>query len=566
MTLSHQRKQIQRRKQKLASGADQDDGVLLPQSDTADLVQRAQTDTSRLSPHDVLQLQRTLGNQAVGRLMIQRTPQQDEVFTQSQHAQANIEVQQKGGDLHTPGCGCASCRQVQMKRDTSVQKTGAPVIQREIVNDWVADSSIKGRVYGKKSRSSDLVAIDNAVAAYKGSRAATLNFANIGKLQLIKTTIANWRKNVNKKDPRRVTFVGQLETLVDTELRGFQDRQAEEQRKTEAARPAHAIFHNLSGKMGDFAGRDTSYKDVDRFREANMGDRLKALTKYRNEDGTMSEAGIAEMDRLDTEQLKDKNLKAAETAKMTVDKALTKEDIQGIMNKHKNPVTGKTMYPELENLVNPSDKADKVVTENIDMHGITMKVTYNEGDANFDSRVNMLKAAVAKIKGAGFAVPALEIHLPKLGRAVDVTGECVITTSAPTERAVYVAPNFMHISSENMGNPLDTKASHDKSKYKFSSTAFDPSGVGTIVHEFGHALHYAASPGKFHELWGSQFKGKDDVSNKNYDVIAQEQVSEYGTKPREFIAEVFLGMVYGKTYSPLVMEMYKRFGGKMPGG
>lgn len=565
MSLSRKHKQIQRRDQKSTAQPDQDGDGFSAQAEPAALVQKAQADGVRLSPREVLQLQRTLGNQAVGRL-IQRTPQQDEGFTQHEHAQANIEVEQKTGDLHTPGCGCPSCRQVQMQRDISAQKTDAPLIQREIITDWVADSTIKGTVFGNKTRSPDLITIDSAVAAYSGSRTATLNFANIGKLQLIKTAIANWRKQINKKDNRRKGFVTQLETLVDQELKGFQDRQAEEQLKTEAARPAHTRFHTLSGDMGDFAGRDTSYKDVDRFREANMGDRLKALTKYRNEDGTMSDEGIAEMNRLDTEQLKDKNLKAAETATMTVAKGVTKEQLQGIMDKHKNPVTGKTMYPELESLVNPSDKADKVVTEAIDVHGVTMTVTYNEGDANFDSRISMLKAAVAKIKAAGFPVPALEVHLPKLGRAVNVTGECVITTSAPTERAVYVAPNFMHISSENMGNPLDTKASHDKSQYKFSSTAFDPSGVGTIVHEFGHALHYTAAPGKFHELWGSQFKGKDVASNKAYDVIAQEQVSDYGTKPREFVAEVFLGMVYGRVYSKLVMDMYKRFGGKMPGG
>ena len=146
-----------------------------------------------------------------------------------------------------------------------------------------------------------------------------------------------------------------------------------------------------------------------------------------------------------------------------------------------------------------------------------------------------------------------------MGRSISINGECQAIVKNSTSRAVYVAPNFMHISSENMNNPLTQKASNDKSKFKFSSTAFDPSGVGTIIHEFGHAMHRANDGGKFHELFGTSFKEGDQY------LMVRDQVSEYATKPREFVAEVFLGLVYGKKYSKEVMDMYAAFGGASKG-
>jgi hypothetical protein len=226
-----------------------------------------------------------------------------------------------------------------------------------------------------------------------------------------------------------------------------------------------------------------------------------------------------------------------------------------------NPVTGETIYPELNNLLGEgTDEDDAEVTESKDLGGISFRVTYNKSDVNFNARLQMLSDAVGKIKSAGFTPPALDVYLPKMGRSLSISGDCEITVGGTkTERAVFVAPNFMHISSENMNNPLGDKKSGDPDTFKFSSTTYDPSGIGTIIHEFGHALHRKNDGGKFHELFGAGFLNKEMVA------IANEQVSEYGTKPREFVAEVFLGMVYGKKYSKEVMDMYRAFGGAPKG-
>lgn len=67
MTLSHQRKQNQRRQQKLIPV--QEDGGFITQAQPAALIQKAQADAGSLSAADVIQLQRTIGNRAVSQMV-----------------------------------------------------------------------------------------------------------------------------------------------------------------------------------------------------------------------------------------------------------------------------------------------------------------------------------------------------------------------------------------------------------------------------------------------------------------------------------------------------------------
>ena len=225
------------------------------------------------------------------------------------------------------------------------------------------------------------------------------------------------------------------------------------------------------------------------------------------------------------------------------------------------------MYPELRNLTDPSPNPDNVTTTAVNISGVTMQVEHNESDVNYTDRLKLVQDAVAKIAASGITVPALNIHMPKYGRGLKLkagvgSGGATCEDSSKSSRAVFIPPGFMHLSSEMIGTPDVTKVTNPVTKaeeYKFSSTGFDPSGAATIVHEFGHALHYASSPGKFHGLWGTTFKGPSEN-------IAVSQVSQYGSKPREFVAEVFLGLMYGKAYSDEVLKMYKAFGGIIPPG
>lgn len=145
------------------------------------------------------------------------------------------------------------------------------------------------------------------------------------------------------------------------------------------------------------------------------------------------------------------------------------------------------------------------------------------------------------------------MYLPKYGRTLVLSPDDVTKTGQRLHRAEYIAPDAVVASPELMDNPLNRRLENNGPQY-YLSTEVDPTGEGTMVHELGHFLHYHQNRSMFHDLTGTEFAGdKADVAGS---------VSAYAAeKPREFIAEVFLGMVYGRTYSADVMEMYDGLGG-----
>jgi hypothetical protein len=168
--------------------------------------------------------------------------------------------------------------------------------------------------------------------------------------------------------------------------------------------------------------------------------------------------------------------------------------------------------------------------------------------------------AIQKITDAGFVLPGdLLVHLPKYGRNIDQVSECVVAGSTP--RAVFNAPNFIHLRGDTVKNPIDEKID---GQWKNLSTQIeesegDASGAPSVVHEMGHMMHYRNAPGKFLGLHGTTFTGV----NGN---LASTEVSAYGSNPREFVAEVFLGLIYGKNFSDDVLRMYRDLGGAIPPG
>lgn len=77
----------------------------------------------------------------------------------------------------------------------------------------------------------------------------------------------------------------------------------------------------------------------------------------------------------------------------------------------------------------------------------------------------------------------------------------------------------------------------------------------SLFHEIGHWLHFQQMPPlkECREIWNSA-----DVEKIQHDV------SEYAAKKkdgREFVAEVFKGLVKGKRYDDYIMELYNRLKG-----
>ncbi len=81
-----------------------------------------------------------------------------------------------------------------------------------------------------------------------------------------------------------------------------------------------------------------------------------------------------------------------------------------------------------------------------------------------------------------------------------------------------------------------------------------------IYHEAGHAAHYKAFPSLYQEYSDTP---QGFVADRLKQVGAS--VSRYAqTNAREFVAEVFAGMVAGQEYGPDVMKTYNMLGGPTP--
>lgn len=335
------------------------------------------------------------------------------------------------------------------------------------------------------------------------------------------------------------------------------------QRKKAYSSPAaerHDTYHGLEGDMGKYAVRvgraESDFKDVDKSLVA------KALSLPRGPNGELSVDAIDLM-----------NDKTQADAKITL---LDKYAGFGVTDQRKglfkdaqlkkalkkagnlNILSNKSKYPELANLLKTSKGTDADVQTTESVGGVSMQVTHNTSDVNYRPRLALLEAAVGRVTAAGFKVPPLDVRIPKWSRTITVKKDCTVQIDGETSAAQYLAPNLMHLGAGGLANPQEkmrTNPETGEEEPYFMSASVDLSGTGTVVHELGHAVHYAASPSSFHNLHFTQFAKGNTIAEK---------VSGYATNPREFVAEVFTGLVYGRKFPQDVMDMYAAFGGPRP--
>jgi hypothetical protein len=298
--------------------------------------------------------------------------------------------------------------------------------------------------------------------------------------------------------------------------------------------------------------------------------------RERNDDGTLTAQGIADMDQFYRDQAMSttysgaydiQDLRAAGGTVKERDKALA-----AAMKANKNELSGKTTFPEFANLLSGNLKASNVVTKTRAVGGINMQVTYDESDANLKARLKLLDGAVKKIKKKGFQVPPLDVTVPRYGRNLSITDsaivnpktgkpDCVLNLGAGgNAAAIYTAPNLMYLGSQGINNPQERMDDFNlpgnlKERPGFVSSQVDMSGMATVVHELGHHLHCAKDPSTFFLLHSTSFASRaaDDTAWK---------VSSYASgNPREFVAEVFTGLIFGKKFPTDVMDMYRGLGG-----
>lgn len=192
---------------------------------------------------------------------------------------------------------------------------------------------------------------------------------------------------------------------------------------------------------------------------------------------------------------------------------------------------------------------DVPVVSKLDHQGINLEVHHSARDADLGPRLDALLKALSAVIAAGFDVPKrLKIFLAKEGRAINA--ERVCTAGESTPKALFNPPDILHLSGALGCSPLDGSAG--------GVAKLDPRDLNFVIHQLGHFLHFARSPGAFYSLYGAEWK---DIG-----VLAAGRVSPYATiNPREFVAEVFLGLVLGNNFDDEVLAVYDALGGPVSG-
>lgn len=455
---------------------------------------------------------------------------------------------------HTVQQGGIAQRKVQRKK-----KAHTPSTKLKVIDDWVGYSG-----GSKPKRSPLLKAVDLAVQTWAGSgrNMGGAIDTNITQLDAITTAIKAWKAKKGTDLSVRDTAISDLDTFVSGQLATFQTRKLQSAANDAQAQGLHDQFAKIDDETGKFAAKNAVDIKPGRYLPGSQTPGLMAHTK-KNADGSLTGGAMDDLDDLQIAE-RDGLIAKARGEKITVADGVSPEQLRTIMDSALNPLSGETLYPELATITDPSGPALGEITETKNIAGSKFSVTYDPSDPNGDVRLGALEAAVKLINRTVAKVPDLDVYFPKAGRSVEVDAACQVTVKKGIADAVFYAPAFFAVSSANVGNPKDDKSGND---FKFLSTGlsaadgFTTALRNSIIHELGHACHYANDRSRFYNLNFARFSGTA-TDGRTYQDIAESEVSGYGNNPREMVAEIFLAAVVGgKNFSPVVWEMYRAFGG-----
>lgn len=170
---------------------------------------------------------------------------------------------------------------------------------------------------------------------------------------------------------------------------------------------------------------------------------------------------------------------------------------------------------------------------------------FDRGPARHKKVAEHVQRAIDKLKAAGVKLPDM-IQVDKLA-SKNVHGWSD-DNDAEIGSRVTINPNSWFWQDPE-GN---AKKLHERGVFSTD----DPSHV--VTHEVGHSLHRRQypRPGYDSMLVNHRFEGAEQRA------AIEKEVGKYATtNGHEFVAEVFAGMVAGKTYSPTVMRAYKELHG-----
>jgi hypothetical protein len=455
---------------------------------------------------------------------------------------------------HTLQQGGSAQRKIQRKPTVPFQPPGG----LDPIDDWIAYSGGTD----KPKRSSKLKAVDTAVAAWAGAGTRALPNAyavNLPLLDAIATAYAAWRAKKGTNVSYRDVAFGALLPALAAERTPFEQTKLAREQNEAGSDEKLAEFRKFDDEFGEYARRTGVRGDF--FADVADKKQLANLIAQKDEHGRLTDAAMDALDDLNRADQAEYKAKAGAST-VEIAEGVTDEQLTALMNDSKNALSDRTEYPELANTLNPNGQPGGEQTEDIVVAGTTLSVTYDLSDLNAPERIEALRTAVTLINAKTTGVPNMEVYFPKLGRSLSIGADCQVTVSGKVADAIFIAPSFFAVSSQNVGNP---KVDMVGEEYKFLSTRLGPKDamVHSIVHELGHAMHYHNDRAGFYNLSFAQFKGlaADGEMRKN---MVQSEVSIYGAgNPREMVAEVFLGrIVANKNFNDEIWTMYDLFGGE----
>lgn len=174
------------------------------------------------------------------------------------------------------------------------------------------------------------------------------------------------------------------------------------------------------------------------------------------------------------------------------------------------------------------------------------------------------KVARELVTAAGIEVPRVHFH-PRI-KYPNVEPQETARTHWTSKRGQEGRPDFryaprvmVNLRNEYWDDPVKWgRASLDQ---EVNSTDH-PAGV--LIHELGHVVLHPLTQDKI-VAWAEDRLSKDaPVSVDDAPEVARKVGRYASTSPFEFLAEVFAGLVTGRTFDEDVMKFYRWLGGKVP--
>ncbi|MFF4792916.1 hypothetical protein ACFY2M_24790 [Streptomyces sp. NPDC001276] len=451
-----------------------------------------------------------------------------------------------GGDTDDPALlkGQAHPLDVPAQDVTVAMFTGAQRHQEspegDVIDEWMTLLGAGGLV----RRSSALNAIDQALATWNsGSRTTPRRFDdNQREINAILLAISRWRVSEAGENRETRNAVDRLESRLGAELRDLRQRREAMRGQLELRRR----YNQISPHLQDWAERKATGHDID-------PGRLKPhalFTAERNRQGGLTEQAVRIGDEMAQGDF-DSALRAKIKSGVLVHQ-LSDEQVLALVKKNTSTSDWRASYPELQSYFERPDKRtridqgssqDRWIKEEAIVGDALVTLHYDPSGVGHEQRRKQVLDSVQRLARHGVPVSGLEYYFPKYGRDIRIGARGEIRVSPVGSIAQFFAPNKIIVSPHNtLGLTGDT--GH-----------VDGTVEGVLDHEGGHAAHRAWNGSVFHDLTATTFIG-DGAG------IAH-GVSEYASQdPREFVAEVFTGLLRGRSYSRQVLDMYKALGGR----